>query len=85
MLHVEERFVIHDLYRSGVSISERAHLAGHDRKTVRAILHQLLFPPPKPAPPRPRKIDPYIPCLEQRIADGVLNGRKLCRELQARG
>src|SRR4051794_39333041 len=85
MLRGEERFVIHDLYRKGVSISEIARRTGHDRKTVRAILHQPLLAAPKPAPLRPRKIDPYIAYLEQRIADGVLNARKLCREVQARG
>ena len=85
MLRGEERFVILDLYRKGVSISEIARRTGHDRKTVRSLLHQPVVPAPKPVRPRPRKIDPYIPYLEQRIADGVLNGRKLCRELQAHG
>jgi transposase len=85
MLRGEERFVIHDLYRKGISISEIARQTGHDRKTVRSLLHQPVMPMPKPVRPRPRKIDPYIPYLEQRIADGVLNARKLCHELQARG
>lgn len=85
MVPVEERFMIHDLYRKGVSISEIARRTGHDRKTVRSLLHQPVVPAVMPIAPRPRKIDPYLPYLEQRIADGVLNGRKLCRELQARG
>ncbi len=85
MLHGEERFVIHDLYRKGVSISAIARQTGHDRKTARSLLQQPVLPMPKPVQSRPRKLDPYIPYLEQRIADGVLNGRKLCRELQARG
>jgi len=85
MLQVEERFVIHDLYRKGVSISEIARRTGHDRKTVRSLLLQPVVPAVQPVIPRPRKIDPYLPYLEQRIADGVLNGRKLCRELQSRG
>jgi transposase len=85
MLRGEGRFVIHDLYRKGVSISEIARRTGHDRKTIRSVLQQPVVPVPKPARPRPRKIDPFIPYLEQRIADGVLNARKLCRELQARG
>ncbi len=88
MLHGEERFMIHDLYRKGVSISEIARQTGHDRKTVRSLpspAGAAESPAPKTVRPRPRKLDPYIPYLEQRIADGVLNGRKLCRELQARG
>jgi transposase len=85
MLRGEERFVIHDLYRKGVSISEIARQTGHDRKTVRSLLHQPVIPVPKPVRPHPHKIDPYIPYLEQRIVDGVCNARKLCRELQDRG
>lgn len=37
MLAVEDRFMIKDLYRKGVSISEIARRTGHDRKTVRKI------------------------------------------------
>jgi transposase len=85
MLQGEERFVIHDLYRKGVSISAIARQTGHDRKTVRSLLHQPIVPAVRPVIARPRKIDPYIPYLEQRIADGVLNARKLCHELQVRG
>lgn len=85
MLQVEERFMIHDLYRKGVSISAIARQTGHDRKTVRSLLQQPVVPVLKPVLTRPRKIDPYLPYLEQRIADGVLNARKLCHELQSRG
>ena len=38
MLTVEEHFVIKDLYRRGVSISEIARRTGHDRKTIRQRL-----------------------------------------------
>lgn len=38
MLTVEDRFVIKELYRTGVSISEIARLTGHDRKTIRRAL-----------------------------------------------
>ncbi len=85
MLHGEERFVIHDLYRKGVSISEIARRTGHDRKTVRAILHQTLLAASKPAPLRPRKIDPYISYLEQRIGDGVLNIPRLYVRVNVKG
>lgn len=85
MLGVEERFMIHDLYRNGVSISEIARLTGHDRKTVRSVLTQPLVPSPRPRKPRVRKLDPYLPYLTQRIADGVFNARKLYQEIQAQG
>ncbi len=38
MLRVENRFMIKDLYRKGVNITEIARQTGHDRKTIRAIL-----------------------------------------------
>ncbi len=86
MLRVEERFVIRELYGKGVSISEIARLTGHDRKTIRAALSQPLLPAPRPArPPRASKLDPYVPYLEQRLADGVFNARKLYLELRQRG
>ena len=86
MLRVEERFVIRELYGKGVSISEIARLTGHDRKTIRAALSQPLLPAPRPArPPRASKLGPYVPYLEQRLADGVFNARKLYLELRQRG
>ena len=86
MLRVEERFVILQLYGRGVSISEIARLTGHDRKTIRAALSRPMLP--APCPPRPRrasKFDPYVPYLEQRVADGVFNAHKLYLEIRQRG
>lgn len=85
MLVVEDRFMIQELHRKGVSISEIARQTGHDRKTIRRILTEPLVPARPSRPPRARKIDPYVPYLEQRVADGVLNARKLFHELQGRG
>ncbi len=65
MLRVEERFVIRELYGKGVSISEIARLAGHDRKTIRAAVRQPLLPARRPARPRRAgKLAPYVPYLE---------------------
>ncbi len=85
MLKVEDRFVIQDLHRKGVSISQIARLTGRDRKTVRSVLAQPLVPPKKARLPRARKIDPYVSYLQQRIADGVQNAHKLYLEIQSRG
>jgi transposase len=83
---VEERFVIRELYGKGVSISEIARLTGHDRKTIRTALSQPLLPAPRPArPQRATKLSPYVPYLEQRLADGVLNAHKLYGEIARRG
>ena len=85
MLIVEERFMIKDWYRKGLSISDIARLTGHDRKTIRNILNEPLLPVRPPRPPRVRKIDPFVPYLEGRLAEGVFNARKLCGEIQLRG
>lgn len=88
MLTVEDRFVIKDLFRKGVSISEIARRTGHDRKTIRQVVTTPLLVSPADRPPRKRrahKLDPYVPYLEHRIAEGVLNAHKLFTEIQAHG
>ncbi len=73
MLTLEERFMIKEMYRKGVSISEIARRTGRDRKTIRQLVTAPLVPSPKARKLRPRKIDPYVPYLENRLSDGVLN------------
>jgi transposase len=93
MLNVEERFMIRDLYRKGVSISEIARQTGHDRKTIRKVIAEPLRVPGGYArqaqaqlrQPKARKIEPYIAYLEKRMAEGVYNARKLYQELQELG
>jgi hypothetical protein len=45
MLKVEHRFMIKTLYERGVSISEVARLTGHNRRTVRRVVHGPVSPP----------------------------------------
>jgi transposase len=86
MLALEERFMIREMYRKGVSISEIARRTGRDRKTIRQAVNALdLLPPKQPRQAKACKIDPYAPYLEQRIAEGVVNARKLYGEILAQG
>lgn len=85
MLSVEERFVIKHMYDAGMSISEIARRTGHDRKTVRAVVHAPLVPAAPPRPPRASKLDVFVPYLQKRIAAGVLNATKLYQEIVAQG
>lgn len=86
MLALEERFMIRELYRKGVGISEIARRTGRDRKTIRQVVQAPdILPPHQSRQPKARKIDPYVPYVEQRIAEGVLNARKLYGELLAQG
>ena len=43
MLAVEDRFMIKDLHRKGMSISDIARQTGHDRKTVHKALDEPLM------------------------------------------
>ena len=54
MLTVEERFMIKEIYRKGVSISEKARRTGRDRKTIRQVVTAPLVPALKPRKMRPR-------------------------------
>jgi transposase len=85
MLNVESRFMIRNMYRNGVTISDIARRTGHDRKTVRATLKGSADPPPKKRKAKPKKIDPFIAYLEKRMAEGVFNCRKLLVEIQRQG
>lgn len=85
MVKVEERFMIQELFRSGVSISEIARRTGRDRKTVRSVINGPLMPVVKARPARARKLDPFVTYLEKRIEQGVLNAEKLYQEIRSRG
>jgi len=78
--------MIREMYRKGISISEIARRTGRDRKTIRqAVTSPDLSPPRPPRQVKACKIDPYALYLEQRMAEGVLNARKLYGELLAQG
>ena len=86
MLDLEERFMIRDLHRKGVSISEIARRTGRDRKTIRKIITGAVTPKSvQRKRKQATKLGAYEGYLKQRIGEGVLNTRKLLRELKARG
>jgi transposase len=86
MLALEERFMIREMYRKGVSISEIARRTGRDRKTIRQVVNAAeLVPAKKPRQAKACKIDPYASYLERRMAEGVFNARKLYGEILAQG
>ncbi len=85
MLKVEQRFMIKDLYRRGVTISEIARVTGYDRKTIRAIVNGPVSPPPQKRKARAKKLGPFVSFLEKRIEEGVLNCNKLLAELRKQG
>jgi transposase len=88
VVSIEEKFKMMDLYRKGVSISEIARQTGRDRKTVRKVVKGNGQPKKRKVKRRAkqeRKISAYEGYLQQRMAEGVYNTRKLYRELRERG
>jgi transposase len=85
MLNVEKRFMIRELFRSGVTISEIARRTGHSRRTIRAIVNGVVCPPPQKRKARVKKLDPFVPYLEKRMAEGVFNSKKLLGEIRRQG
>lgn len=85
MLRGEDWYMVRELLRDGVSISEIARRTGHDRKTIRRLRAQPGHPPARRNAPRPGIVAPYVPYLRMRVAAGVLNATKLFQELQQQG
>jgi len=89
MVNLEDRFMIRDMYRKGMAISAIARETGRDRKTIRKIIRAgQSGDGDQPARRRRKKgvkLAPFEGYLKQRIAEGVLNTRKLLRELKTRG
>lgn len=77
--------MIKDLYRRGMSISEIARVTGHDRKTIRGVVRGPVIASPQVRQARASKLDPFVPYLEGRLAEGVLNCNKLWEEIRCQG
>ena len=87
MIKLGDVVIILDLHRQGLSISAIARELGIDRKTVRRTIAGGLEPPVYgPRTPRPRRIDPFVSYLRERVtAYPGLTGQRLWRELRERG
>lgn len=87
MLRNGALFMLHQLHKDGLSISEIARRSGLDRKTVRKYLQRgLTAPAYGPRAPRPQLLDPYRAYLQGRIkAFPTLRGSRLLREIHALG
>lgn len=85
MLEVEDRFMIRDWRRKGISISEIARKTGCDRKTIRKVLAEPLVPDRQPRQVQPYKLGLYIEYLKKRMDEGVYNASKLYTEIKDQG
>jgi transposase len=85
MLSVDEWMTIRELARQKVSVSEIARQTGRDRKTVRKVIGEAAPTTRRVATRRASKLDPHREYLQQRIAQGCLNGAVLLEEIRERG
>jgi len=76
---------IYELHGQGHSIRAIARTLGLSRNSVRKYLRADEIPKAGPRAPRASKLDPFVPYLRQRLAEGVDNCVLLLRELQGRG
>jgi len=70
---------------AGEPLMAIARATGLARGTVRKFAHAEGFPARLPHGPGPSILDPYLPHLEQRLAEGCENGLALWRELRGLG
>jgi transposase len=82
---VEQYEAIRRLHAAGADVADIARTVGVSRRTV--YRYRELAEPPPPKQPRRRQqvLDPYVPYLLRRWAEGCHNGMRLYREIAAQG
>ena len=79
MIQGDEWFMIRQLHREGLTISEIA------RKTVRKIINAAGQPVFKTRPAPSSRLDPYKDYIKSRVDAGMINAVKMHREISAMG
>jgi transposase len=72
-------------YQQGMSMLQIATRLGMGRATVRKFVTAKVFPERAAQRRQGSILDPYVPYLQQRWADGCTNASQLWREIQAKG
>jgi len=81
----DEWFMIRQLFKEGLTISEIARRTGRDRKTVRRAINAPEQPAYRQRPPVASKLNPYKDYVRGRMEAGMTNAVKMHREISARG
>jgi transposase len=68
-----------------LSISEISRRTGYARETVRNYLNNKTAPEPQKRPPKPSKLDPYKPYIQEKINEGHYTAARLFREIKEMG
>jgi len=86
MLSVDDWIHIRDVAHKGISVSDMARQTGRDRKTIHKVLTEKAPQTQRSASSqRASKLDPDRAYLQQRIAEGCLNGAVLLEEISRQG
>jgi transposase len=73
------------LHQQGISMLQIATRLGMGRATVRKFVSAKVFPERAAQRRQASILDPYVPYLEQRWAEGCINASQLWREIKAKG
>ncbi|MCL6576913.1 IS21 family transposase [Kyrpidia sp.] len=85
MIQNGEFYMIHEMRRRGMSITQIAEELGRDRKTIRKWLEKKEPEKYIRKEQRPSKLDPFKEYIQQRMEEGCVNARVILEEIRARG
>ena len=69
----------------GCNVTQLAKELGHHRATIRKYYYATTFPERNIRKSQSSRLDPFLPYLEQRLAQGCENGLQVWREIQTQG
>lgn len=76
---------VQTLLRQGIPQVQIATRLGLARATARTFAEAAVFPERAASPRQPRRLEPYVAYLQQRVNEGCTNASQLWRELHAQG
>ncbi len=85
MIKNGEFYMIHEMRKRGMSITQIAEELGRDRKTIRKWLQKSEPVPYQRQVTRPGKLDPFKDYILQRMQEGCLNATVIYDEIRAKG
>jgi transposase len=85
MIKNGEFYMIHEMKKRGMNITQIADELGRDRKTIRKWLQKSELVPCQRQIPRPGKLEPFKDYIRQRMQEGCLNANVIFDEIRAKG
>jgi len=85
MIKNGEFYMIHEMKKRGMNITQIADELGRDRKTIRKWLQKSEPVPCQRQIPRPGKLEPFKDYIRQRMQEGCLNANVIFDEIRAKG